>query len=94
VSTQVPRLLGAAVVRLPAVLVLAAVAVLAFGLLPWESVGLAWSAVVLVGLIAVFGASLLWPAWMMDISPAISSATEGLVGFRGYNTPGQGIPAT
>jgi ABC-2 type transport system permease protein len=25
--------------------------------------------VVLVGLIAVFGASLLWPAWMMDISP-------------------------
>jgi putative exporter of polyketide antibiotics len=26
-------------------------------------------AVVLVGLIAVFGASLLWPPWMMDISP-------------------------
>jgi len=69
VSTQVPRLLGAAVVRLPAVLVLAAVAVLVFGLLPWESIGLAWSAVVLVGLIAVFGASLLWPPWMMDISP-------------------------
>ena len=28
------------------------------------------------------------PMW-----PAISSATEGLDGFRGYNTPGQGVPA-
>jgi ABC-2 type transport system permease protein len=69
VSTQVPRLLGAAFARLPAVLVLAAVAVLVIGLLPGESIALAWGVVVLVGVIAVFGASLLWPAWMMDISP-------------------------
>ena len=69
VSTQLPRLLGAAVARLPATMVLAAVAVLLFGLLPWESIALAWTAVALVGVIAVFGPPLQWPAWMMDISP-------------------------
>jgi hypothetical protein len=48
---------------------LTAVAVLLFGLLPWESTGLAWSTVALVGVIAVFGPPLQWPAWTMDISP-------------------------
>jgi ABC-2 type transport system permease protein len=69
VSTQVPRLLGAALARLPATMVLAAVAVLLFGLLPWESVALAWTAMALVGVISVFGPPLQWPAWMMNISP-------------------------
>ena len=69
VSTQLPKLLGAAVARLPATMVLAAVAVLLFGLLPWESTALAWTAVALVGVIAVFGPPLQWPTWMMDISP-------------------------
>ena len=69
VSTQVPRLLGAAAARLPATMALAAVAVLLFGLLPWESTGLAWSAVALAGVITVFGPPLQWPAWTMDISP-------------------------
>jgi ABC-2 type transport system permease protein len=69
VSTQLPQLLGAALARLPAVLVLAAVAVLLSGLLPWESTALAWTAVALAGVIAVFGPPLQWPAWMMDISP-------------------------
>ena len=68
-STQVPAMLGAALARLPAVLVLAGVAVLLFGLLPWESVALAWSTLALAGVIAVFGPPLQWPAWMMDISP-------------------------
>jgi ABC-2 type transport system permease protein len=68
-STQVPAMLGAALARLPAVLVLAAVAVLLFGLLPWESVALAWSTLGLAGVIAVFGPPLQWPAWMMDLSP-------------------------
>jgi putative exporter of polyketide antibiotics len=44
-GTQVPRLLGAGIVRLPAVLVLTGLTVLLFGLLPWEAAGLAWSAV-------------------------------------------------
>ena len=69
VSTQVPKLLGAAAARLPATMALAAVAVLLFGLLPWESTGLAWSAVALAGVITVFGPPLQWPAWTMDISP-------------------------
>ncbi len=69
VSEQVPRMLGAALARLPATMLLAAVAVLLFGLLPWESIALAWTAVALVGLIAVFGPPLQWPAWMMNISP-------------------------
>jgi ABC-2 type transport system permease protein len=68
-GTQVPSMLGAALTRLPAVLVLAAAAVLLFGLLPWESVALAWSTLALAGVIAVFGPPLQWPAWMMDISP-------------------------
>jgi ABC-2 type transport system permease protein len=69
VSTQVPVLLGAALARLPAVLVLAAVAVLVIGLLPWESVALAWTAVAVVAVIAVLGPSLQWPAPLMNISP-------------------------
>ena len=68
-STQLPRLLGAAAARLPAAMVLPAVAVLLFGLLPWESTALAWTAVALVAVIAVFGPPLQWPTWMMDISP-------------------------
>jgi ABC-2 type transport system ATP-binding protein len=69
VSTQVPRLLGAAAARLPATMTLAAVAVLLFGLLPWEATGLAWTVVALAGVITVFGPPLQWPAWTMDISP-------------------------
>jgi len=68
-GSQVPQLLGAALTRLPAVVVLAAVAVFLLGVLPWESTALAWSAVALAVVIAVFGPPLLWPAWMMDISP-------------------------
>src|SRR5215813_197629 len=69
VTTELPQLLGAAIARLPAAIVLPAVAVLLFGLLPWESTALAWTAVALAGVIAVFGPPLQWPAWMMDISP-------------------------
>ena len=69
VTTQLPQLLGAAAARLPAALVLPAVAVMLFGLLPWESTALAWTAVALVGVIGVFGPPLQWPTWMMDISP-------------------------
>ena len=69
VRTQLPRLLGAATAQLPAAIVLPAVAVMLFGLLPWESTALAWTAVALVAVIAVFGRPLQWPTWMMDISP-------------------------
>jgi ABC-2 type transport system permease protein len=69
VRTQLPQLLGAAAARLPAAMVLPAVAVMLFGLLPWESTALAWTAVALVAVIGVFGPPLQWPTWMMDISP-------------------------
>jgi len=69
VSTQLPKLLGAAAARLPAALVLPAVAILLFGLLAWESTALAWTAVALAGVIAAFGPPLQWPTWTMDISP-------------------------
>jgi ABC-2 type transport system permease protein len=68
-GTQVPSLLGAALARLPATMVLTAVAVLLFGLLPWASVALAWTVVAVTGVIAVFGPPLQWPGWMMDVSP-------------------------
>jgi ABC-2 type transport system permease protein len=69
VRTQLPELLGAAIARLPAAMVLPAVAVLLFGLLPWESTALAWTAMALVAVITVFGLPLQWPAWIMDLSP-------------------------
>jgi ABC-2 type transport system permease protein len=69
VSIQVPRLLDGAFAQLPVTMVVAAVAVLLLGLLPWESIALAWTAVVLVAVITVFGRPLPWATWMMDISP-------------------------
>jgi hypothetical protein len=35
----------------------------------WESTALAWTAVALVGVIAIFGPPLHWASWIMDISP-------------------------
>ena len=69
VSTQVPVLLGAALARWPAVLVLAGLAVALFGLLPWESTAVAWGVVAVVAFIAVLGPSLQFPAVMLDLSP-------------------------
>jgi ABC-2 type transport system permease protein len=69
VSTQVPQLLGAALARWPAALVLAALAAALFGLLPWEATAIAWGAVALVAFIALLGPSLQAPAALMDLSP-------------------------
>jgi len=69
VGTQVPHLLGAALARWPAVLVLAALAAALYGLLPWESTAVAWAVVSLVAFIALLGPSLQFPAALMDLSP-------------------------
>ncbi|HUB21241.1 MAG TPA: ABC transporter permease [Streptosporangiaceae bacterium] len=69
VSAQVPPLLGAALARWPAALVLAALAAALFGLLPWESTAVAWGVLALVAFIALLGPSLQWPAATLDISP-------------------------
>jgi ABC-2 type transport system permease protein len=68
-GTQVPRMTGAALGQLPSALVLAAVAVLLFGLAPRAAVAGAWTAVGLVVAIALFGQVLQLSHWVMDISP-------------------------
>jgi ABC-2 type transport system permease protein len=69
VTTELPKLLEAALAQMPAAMVLPAMAILLFGLLPWESTALAWTAVAVVATIGVFGAPLQWTQWIMDVSP-------------------------
>jgi len=68
-GTQVPSLLGAAMVQLPAVLAVAGVAVLAYGLRPSWAVAAGWTALGLVTLITLFGPALRAGQWLLDISP-------------------------
>jgi ABC-2 type transport system permease protein len=64
----VGRVLGGALVQVPAAWVLAGVAVALFGLRP-ALTGVAWAAVVVCFLLAEFGPSLKLPQWAMDVSP-------------------------
>ena len=66
---EVARLAGAAMGQLPSALVLAAVAVAFFGLLPRASVAAAWTALGLVVLINLFGQVLQLSHWVLDLSP-------------------------
>lgn len=68
VGTQVPRLIGAAVVQLPATWVLAGVALLLFGALPRLATA-AWGALVAVLLIGQLGQVLQLDQWILDLSP-------------------------
>ena len=68
-GTEVARMTGAALAQLPSVLVLAAIAVLVFGLLPRASVPAAWTALGLVVVINLFGQVLQLSHWVLDISP-------------------------
>jgi ABC-2 type transport system permease protein len=68
-GTQVARMTGAAMGQLPSALVLAAVAVLLFGLAPRAAIAGSWTAVGLVVAIALFGQVLQLSHWVMDISP-------------------------
>ena len=65
---QVGRLLGALLVPLPAVLVVAGVAAVLVGVLPRWSV-LAWAAVAWVVLIGLFAPLLQLPEWVTKLSP-------------------------
>jgi ABC-2 type transport system permease protein len=66
---QVTRMIGAAMGQLPSALVLAAVALALFGLLPRASVPGAWTALGLVVAINLFGQVLQLSHWVLDISP-------------------------
>jgi len=66
---QVTRMIGAAMGQLPSALVLAAVAIALFGLLPRACVAGAWTALGLVVVINLFGQVLQLSHWVLDISP-------------------------
>jgi ABC-2 type transport system permease protein len=68
VATQVPRLLGAALVQLPAVWVLAGIAVALFGLVP-RQVHAGWGFLGAFLLLGQLGPVLQLSQWVMDLSP-------------------------
>lgn len=68
VGHQVPRVLGAALLQLPAVWVLAGVAIAMIGLLPRLSPG-SWGALGLCLLLSLVGSALRLSHWLLDISP-------------------------
>lgn len=68
-GTQVPRLLAAGLVQLPAALVVAGVAVALFGLAPGWAVPGGWTALALAALAALLGPALRLPSWLAGLSP-------------------------
>jgi ABC-2 type transport system permease protein len=69
IGTEVSRMLGAGLSQLPAVLVVAGLAVLAFGLVPRWSVPGMWTVVGLLTVLQLFGPVLRFSHWLMDVSP-------------------------
>jgi ABC-2 type transport system permease protein len=63
------RMLGAALAYVPAVWVIAGIAVALFGLLPRTAAAAAWAAVGAFLVITMFAESLNWPDWVADLSP-------------------------
>jgi ABC-2 type transport system permease protein len=68
VGRELPRVLGGAMVQLPAVWVLAAVAVALFGLAP-RLAPAAWGALAACLLFGMVGAALQLRQWLLDVSP-------------------------
>jgi ABC-2 type transport system permease protein len=68
-GTQLPRLLGAALAQWPAVIAVAAVAVLLFGLWPQACVAGGWTALGLAAAIVLLGPTLRLAQPIQDISP-------------------------
>ncbi|SCL22830.1 ABC-2 type transport system permease protein [Micromonospora pallida] len=66
---RIGELTGAALVRVPALLVLAGVVVLFFGLLPRAAVPLSWATLIVFLLLGQLGAVLELPQVMLDLSP-------------------------
>jgi ABC-2 type transport system permease protein len=66
---EVPRVLGAALAQLPAVWLVAAVALALFGLVPGLAAGGGWTAVAVCAMVTLFGAALDLDRWALDVSP-------------------------
>jgi len=69
VADQLGRVLGAALVQLPAVWVMAAVGAALFGLAPRLVVGATWAILAVALTIAMFGEPLRFAQWVLDLSP-------------------------
>ncbi len=69
VSTEVPRLIGAALVQLPAALLIAAVGAAFAGLVPKWSAQAGWTALAVCGFVGLFGPALKLSQGVLDISP-------------------------
>ena len=83
-SHELPRVLAGALVQLPAVWLLAALTVAAFGLLPRLAATVGWVALSLCLLLGQVGAMLRLSQWMLDISPFTHIP----------RVPGGSVPAT
>jgi ABC-2 type transport system permease protein len=68
-SGQVGRCLGGALLQVPAVWVVAGVALALFGLLPRLTVALGWGTVALCVAVGLFGRLLNLGQWLLDVSP-------------------------
>jgi ABC-2 type transport system permease protein len=66
---EVVRMLGAGMAELPAALLIAGIAVAAFGLLPQASVAVSWTVVGIAVALNIFGQVLQVSHWVLDISP-------------------------
>jgi ABC-2 type transport system permease protein len=65
---EVPRLLGASLVYVPAMWLLAGIAIALFGLAPRASLA-AWAGIAFCFVIGMFGQLLSLPQWLIDLSP-------------------------
>ncbi|WP_235037271.1 ABC transporter permease [Actinomadura sp. K4S16] len=65
----VPRVLGAALAQLPAVWLVAAIALALFGLAPRITAAASWAAVGVFAVVTLFGAGLGLDQWALDVSP-------------------------
>jgi ABC-2 type transport system permease protein len=67
-ASQVPRLVGAALIYAPAMWVFAGIAALLFGAVP-RATAWTWAALGAVAFLAILGPLLNLPGWMYDVSP-------------------------
>jgi ABC-2 type transport system permease protein len=77
---QIPRLIGVALVYLPAVWVVIGLAAVGFGWLPRIAAALAWTAVGYCAVVALFGDSFDLPAWFQQASPFTHTPESPLEG--------------
>lgn len=68
-AADLGRGIGAALVHVPAVWVVAGVAVALVGLLPRAAAALAWGVVGVLLVLTLFARSFDWPGWVADLSP-------------------------